>query len=145
MATIMRKMNAISRCEAIYRTREFGEDMHGIYHSYVFAICINPGMSQEKIARHMCLNKSSVTRHLEWLEKNGYVERQTGSEDRRELLVYPTEKMLGIFPEIKRITFEWNRLVAEGISEEELGIFHRILDKMLERSAEIIYSGEQAK
>ena len=72
MATIMRKMNVISRCEGIYRTQQSKDNLPGIYHSYVFAITGNPGLSQDKLAKHMCINKSSVTRHLACLEKEGY-------------------------------------------------------------------------
>ncbi len=145
MATIMRKMNIISRCEAIYRTQQSSEQLPGVYHSYVFAICRNPGLSQDKLVKHLCINKSSVTRHLAWLEKNGYVERVTSEEDKRELLVSPTQKMLDILPEVAKITQEWNSLVAEGITAEELDLFHRILDKMLEKSTEIIYTGDLAE
>lgn len=142
MATIMRKMNVISRCEAIYRTQQSSEQMPGIYHSYVFAICASPGLSQDKLAKHLCINKSSVTRHLSCLEKDGYVERRVSETDKRETLVYPTQKMLDILPEVMKITSEWNALMAEGISEEELEVFHSIMDKMLEKSMKIIYSGD---
>ena len=145
MATIMRKMNVISRCEAMYRTQQSSNQLAGIYHSYVFAICANSGLSQDKLAKHLCINKSSVTRHLACLEKDGYVERRVSETDKRETLVYPTQKMLDILPEVSRITSEWNSLMAEGISKEELEVFHNIMDKMLEKSLRIIYSGESAE
>ena len=145
MATIMRKMNVISRCESIYRTQESSDLLAGIYHSYVFAICNNPGLSQDKLAKHLCINKSSVTRHLSCLERDGYVERVSSKEDKRETLVYPTQKMLDILPEVTSITKEWNSLVAEGISDEELELFHKILDRMLEKSIEIVYTGDLAE
>ncbi len=145
MATIMRKMNVISRCEAMYRTQQSSAQLAGIYHSYVFAICANPGLSQDKLAKHMCINKSSVTRHLACLEKDGYVERRASEADKRETLVYPTQKMLDILPEVVKITSEWNLLMAEGISEEELAVFNSIMDKMLEKSMKIIYSGDGAE
>jgi len=142
MASIMRKLNVISRCEAIYRTAHSAEHLPGIYHSYVLSICRNPGLSQERIAKHLCINKCSVTRHLAFLEKEGYVERKASCEDKREILVYPTQKMLDIHPEVVGITRKWNELVAEGIPQQELEIFHNILDKMLDKSLELVYSGE---
>lgn len=145
MATIMRKMNVISRCEAIYRSQESSLGLPGIYHSYIFAICRNPGQSQDALAKYLCINKSSVTRHLSCLEKEGYIERRISQEDKRETLVYPGKKMLDILPEVTEITRRWNTLVAEGISEEELEIFHKIMDRMLERSLEIVYSEGQAE
>lgn len=141
MATIMRKMNIISRCEALYRSEKLSEHLPGVYHSYILAIYKNPGFSQERLAKHLCINKSSVTRHLSYLEANGYVKRIPSEEDKREMLVYPTEKMLKLHPEVVKITKKWNSLLADGISEEELKIFHSILDKMLDKSIEIAYSG----
>ena len=145
MATIMRKMNIISRCESIYRTQKLEEDLPGIFHSYILTICAKPGMSQEKLAKHLCLNKSNVTRHLAKLEQKGYIERRVSEEDKRELLVYPTQKMLELRPEVSRITKEWNALVAEDVSEEELEVFHKVLDKMLDKSRAIVYGEEQAE
>lgn len=142
MATIMRKMNVISRCEGIYRTQQSKDNLPGIYHSYIFAITGNPGLSQDKLAKHMCINKSSVTRHLACLEKEGYVERKVSETDKRETLVYPTQKMLDVLPEVTNITKAWNEMVAQDISREELELFHRILDKMLDKSMEIVYSGD---
>lgn len=145
MASIMRRMNVISRCESIYRTQKLEEELPGIFHSYILTICLRPGMSQDKLAKHLCLNKSNVTRHLAKLEQKGYIERKVCEEDKRELLVYPTEKMLELHPEVVRITREWNVLVAEGISEEELAVFHRVLDKMVDKSREIVYGEESAQ
>lgn len=145
MASVMRKMNIISRCEAIYRTEKTDGRLQGVYHSYILTICRNPGLSQERLAKHMCINKSSVTRHLAYLEKNGYVERRPSEKDKREMLVYPTDKMLGAHSEVKAITQEWNGLLAEGVTEEELEIFHKILDRMLDKSVELVYSEGNAK
>ena len=145
MASIMRRMNIISRCESIYRTQKLEEELPGIFHSYILTICTKPGMSQDKLARHLCLNKSNVTRHLAKLEQKGYVERLVSAEDKRELLVYPTEKMQAIYPEVVRITREWNVLVAEGLTEEELSVFHKVLDKMVDKSREIVYGEEFQK
>lgn len=145
MSTIMRKMNIISRCEAIYRSQQLAEGLPGIYHSYILTICRKPGLSQEKLSKHLCVNKSNVTRHLSNLERDGYIERRVCKEDKRELLVYPTQKMLDIHSEVVRITTEWNALLAEGISEEELAVFHHILQKMLDKSREIVYGEDEGE
>ncbi|MBQ4518106.1 MAG: MarR family transcriptional regulator [Clostridia bacterium] len=143
MATIMRKMNMISRCESLYRTAQKTVNLPGLYHSYVLAICHQPGNSQDFLAKHLCMNKSSVARHLSFLENEGYIHRETSPEDKRELLVFPTEKMLDIHPLVVSITKEWNTRLTEGISEEELALFHRILEKMTETSQSILRIEEE--
>lgn len=143
MATIMRKMNIISRCESLYRTEQKSLNLPGLYHSYVLAICYQPGKSQDFLAKHLCINKSSVARHLSFLEQEGYITRETCPEDKRELLVFPTDKMLAIHPLVVSITKEWNVRLAEGISEDELTLFHSILDKMVETSQKILSTEEE--
>ena len=142
MGTFMRKMNVVSRCESIYRMEKLDEDLTGIYHSYILVICRKPGMTQDWLAKYLCVNKSSVTRHLAILEKKGYIERQVCKEDKREQLVYPTRKMLDIRARVSEITKEWNALISEGITEEEMEVFNNILQKMTDRSIEIIYGRE---
>ena len=139
MSTIMRKMIMIGRCERMYRAQNMSCDMPGFYHSYILAICRNPGMTQDMLAKHLCFNKSSVTRHLTRLEKDGLVERRVSERDKRELLVYPTGKMLDLKPEVLKITRKWDELISESVSDEEMKIFHEILEKISARSLEIIY------
>ena len=86
-----------------------------------------------------------MTRHLTKLEQKGYIERRVSAEDKRELLVYPTQKMLDLRSEVTRITKEWNALMAEDVSEEELEVFHRVLDKMVDKSREVVYGEESAQ
>ena len=139
MSAIMRNMNIIARCAAIYRTQQIELDgLMGVHHSYILVIVNHPGMSQDRLAKHLCLNKSNVTRHLAGLEKLGYVERRASEADKREMLVYPTQKMLDIYPEVLRVTREWNALISEGFTEEELEGFERLIEKMLGRSLELI-------
>ena len=142
MSTIMRKMIMVERCERMYRAQKLNYDLPGFYHSYILAVCKNPGMSQEKLARYLCFNKSSVTRHLSNLEKNGYVERKTSPKDKRELLVFPTGKMEEIYPEVLEVTKQWDELIAKSVTDDEMNIFHQILDKIAERSSKIVYSEE---
>ena len=141
MAMFMRNLNIIARCTGMYRAQNSSVQLPGVYHSYVFAICKNPGMSQDKIAKHLCMTKSSVTRHLAYLEQNGYVERKPSKADKREMLVYPTGKMTDIHAEVVQISKKWTALLSEGISEEEMATFLKVLDKIQIRATEITESG----
>ncbi len=141
MAMFMRNLNIIARCTGIYRTQNSSVQLPGVYHSYVFAICRNPGMSQDKIAKHLCMTKSSVTRHLAYLEQNGYVERKPSEADKREMLVYPTSKMTDIHAEVVQISKKWTALLSEDISEEEMDTFLNVLDKIQIRATQLTHSG----
>jgi len=141
----MRKINVISRCEGIYRQDKLKESGLGpCHHSYILSICYHPGITQDQLARHICVNKSGVTRHVAYLEENGYVERRADAHDKRVICLYPTQKMLDILPEVKRIVGEWNAYLTEGIDPEELRCFQKVLDLIADRARKYIYEKEEA-
>lgn len=146
MPKIMKKMNIISRCQAMYRNeRAASEELSACHSAFVLTVCRAPGLSQEELAREICLNKSTVTRTLSYLEEHGFVERRSDAQDKRVLLVYPTEKMLSVLPRVREVTREWNALISRGIDEEEMRVFFSVLERM-ERSAKAAVSaGEEQK
>ena len=139
MPSIMGKMNVITRCATTYRGEHTDDQLPAIYHSYVFAICKNPGMTQDALSKYLCLGKSNVTRHLATLEAEGFVERKVGERDRREMLVYPTEKMLALLPQVRQAARAWSQILQEEISQEDIETFYKVLSKMAERSRQIVY------
>ena len=139
----MKSMYAISRAQALYRAEHSQDtEIAPCHFSFVFTISKNPGLSQEEIARELSLNKSTVARALGQLEERGLVDRRGAEGDRRVLLVYPTEKMLRLLPRLREITKEWNSLIEEGISQEELSVFLSVLHKMEEKAKNIVRGGE---
>ena len=145
MPTIMRQISVISRCANLYRAENTSLNIPGGYHSYITAISRYPGSSQEFLAKYLCKNKSSVTRHLAFLENEGFIERKVSAEDKREMLVYPTQKMKDILPETYENARNWNSLLTADIDEEELEIFKKVLDKMCLTARETIYGKEEKK
>ena len=146
MPTIMRQINIISRCAGLYRTDKLrGAELGACHHSYVLAICRTPGISQEELSRHICINKSGVTRHLSYLEEHGYVVRRQSETDRRVTLVYPTEKMQEMLPRVKEIVTEWNTYLTADLSEEELNMFRSVLDHIAQRAKKYADDREESK
>ena len=145
MSTIMRKVNILSRSEGVYRTDKLGiPELKNCHHSYVFAICNNPGLSQDDLAKHISVNKSNVARTLLYLEENGYITRKAGEKDRRINGVFPTEKMLNVYPKIKEITMEWNQFLAEDLTKEEFEQFQSILERLTKKAA-VYMEGREEK
>ncbi len=143
MPTVMRRINVISRCSTIYKSERLEGELLGCHHPFVFCISKNPGMSQDEIARHICLNKSTVTRALAYLEEHGFVRREPDASDKRMLRVYPTEKMRDALPRVKEISGEWNRLISSGISEDDMEVFGRVLEKMEEQAKLAAMGGDK--
>ncbi len=146
MSRFMKLLNNISRSQAIYRHgRISADDLLSGHYSFVLAICHSPGRSQEELARELCINKSTVTRNLGYLEERGYIERSTQPNDRRQVSVYPTEKMRQLLPEVQKASEEWMALLSEGIPEEELAVFDAVLARMQRRAREIIEGQEESQ
>ena len=134
MPRVSRQMNIIARCQAAYRKTALDADFTPSYHAYILAICKKPGRSQDDLAASLCINKSTIARGIEWLLENGYVRRVAKPEDKRCLLIYPTEKMLEVYPKVKSVADSWNEILTNGISEEELEITYSVLMRMADRA-----------
>lgn len=137
----MKTLNNISRSQATYRYGKVShhvKDLQSGHYAFALAICRAPGRSQEEIARELCVNKSTVTRKLNYLEDKGYITRVAMPGDRRQLSVHPTERLLSVVPYIKEASIEWMTLLSEGIPKDELDTFNDVLMRMQEKAREII-------
>ena len=137
MPSLMRYINIVTRCAAIWRADKLeGTELGDQHHSYIFVVCRHPGISQDTIARRLFLNKSNVTRSLAYLEEHGFVTRERDPEDRRQTLVYPTEKALEILPRVREIIKGWNSYITEGFTEEEMEMYMAMTERIAARAAE---------
>ena len=139
MPRISRPLNVISRCQASYRKMMLDGDFAPGYHVYALAICRHPGRSQDELAASLCINKSTIARGIEWLLEKGYVRREPKPEDKRSLLIYPTDKMLQIYPKVKAIADSWNEILTDDISEEELLLTYSVIAKMADNAKKAVF------
>ncbi|MCQ2427626.1 MAG: MarR family transcriptional regulator [Clostridia bacterium] len=145
MPSLMRCINIIGRCGAIFRSdRLAGSDLGETHHSYILNLCRNPGVSQDTLAKKLFINKSNVTRTLAYLEAHGYVTRVQSEDDRRVILVYPTEKAYEAVPMLKDMIHGWNDYMTADLSDEEKEILQSILPKLAKRAAEYAELSEEA-
>ena len=120
MPTLMGSINIIARCARLYRNdrlKKYG--IHGTMDTIILHVCKNPGISQEELAKSVCIDKSSVTRKVAKLEEKGFITRKASEKDRRVQLVFPTDKGTELCGEIKSILREWNAEMTGGLSQRE--------------------------
>lgn len=120
MSIIVRHLTAISRCGGEYRKR-FLEPlgMDARHARFLFEICDKPGISQERLARRLLVDKSTVTRVCTAMEEKGYIRRESGTEDRRIIHIYPTEQTQGLLPQIQEAWFTWEERITKTLTPEE--------------------------
>lgn len=137
MPSLMRYINVISRCGAVWRGDKLkGTDIGASHTSYIMTVCRHPGISQDKLAKRIYINKSNVTRNLAYLESCGYVERRQKDTDKRVTEVYPTEKAMEILPTVQNMLREWNNYLTEDFSEEEMEMFMSMLSRLAGKAAD---------
>ena len=136
MTQIIRDMLEISRCGVQYRSDNLAQfGLKSIHASYLTEICAYPGISQDRLARIICINKSNVARQVAVLEEDGFVRRVPSAADKRVMELYPTEKTLEILPRINEMLMCWENCITHDLTEEEKELLSALLRKMSGRAS----------
>ncbi len=136
MSQIIRNITEIARCGAQYRTEALAPmGLKACHASYLLEICATPGISQDKLAARICINKSNVARQAAILEEDGFVIRTPSPQDKRIMQLYPTEKTLALLPSISPILQQWEACLMSDVSEEERAILEQVLERMKNKAA----------
>ena len=135
MSQIIRDITEIARCGAQYRTETLAPmGLKACHASYLLEICNHPGISQDKLAARICINKSNVARQTAVLEEDGFVQRKPSQDDKRIMELYPTEKTLELMPQIRQVLRDWRCYLMEGLTQEEVEVLDKALETMRQRA-----------
>ena len=105
---------------------------------YILYLCKNPGVSQDVITKVLHLNKSNVTRNLQTLQDNGFIEKKVDETDKRSHLIFPTDKAFMIRPKILEKMHKWNDIILDGLSEEDKELLLLWLKKITDNACKYI-------
>ena len=146
MRAFMKCLGETWRCACLYRAEKLEKlGVSGYQDSYIVEICKNPGVAQEQLAGLIYVHKSNVARQLASLEEKGFITRAADAQDKRSLLVYPTEKALAVLPHIKAVHREWNERVLEGMSEKERDAVASIAKLLSENAKRVLSEQTEGK
>lgn len=135
METLTRPMNSISRCTHLYRDAALtGTGLTSPQVPYLLRICRLPGLTQEELAQGLHVHKSSVTRTLASLERDGWITRAPSPQDRRALHVYPTDKAEALLPRLRQVLGDWNSYLIQELSPEEADTLMSLLQRVAARA-----------
>lgn len=136
MSDIIRDITEITRCGAQYKSDNLAPfGLKGCHPSYLGEICACPGISQDKLAQRICINKSNVARQAAILEEDGFILRKPSQTDKRVMELYPTEKTLQLMPQIMQIIDCWTSSLTEDLSAEEVAVLEKALLRMRTKAA----------
>ncbi len=137
MSDILRDITELSRLSVAYRTEVLKPlGLKACHSSYLITICSDPGISQDALAKAICINKSNIARQAAVLEEAGFIQRIPSWEDKRVMKLYPTEKTLLLLPQLYGLLDAWEAQLTQDMSEEEKKSAATLLAKMKARAAE---------
>ncbi|SMB79499.1 DNA-binding transcriptional regulator, MarR family [Desulfonispora thiosulfatigenes DSM 11270] len=88
------------------------------------------GVSQDSLAKSLCIDKGTTARAVKKLEASGYVKRVECFEDKRINKVILTQKANEIEPQIELIISQWTELLTKDFELEEKEIALKLLKRM---------------
>ena len=136
MSQIIRDITELTRCGAQYRLDQLSPmGLKACHASYLTEICACPGISQDGLARRICINKSNVARQAAVLEEEGFITRTPSPADKRVMELYPTQKALELLPQIQSILTRWEDCITGDLTEEEKDQISVLLARMKIRAA----------
>lgn len=139
MHPFMRQISITYRCAMRFREDELADTgLSGCQTPYLTALYRHPGISQEELARHLNVNKSSVTRQLSALEERGYVRREPSATDKRFLLVYLTDQANALISRIFSCYGNWNNFLTQDFSDEDKETLSRLMARIASRAEEYV-------
>lgn len=89
-------------------------------------------ITQKELADNCHFETATMSRNLDKLEGMGLITRESNPDCRRSFLICLTKKGLDEAKEIKKVFDLFEEIVCEGIPEEEIEIFCRVLSRMCE-------------
>lgn len=136
MTQLIRDITEITRAGAEYKAANLAAyGLKGCHASYLSEICAHPGISQDRLAQRICINKSNVARQAAILEDEGFIIRKPSPTDKRLLELYPTEKTLELMPEITAILNKWEDFLLADLTEDDVEHVHSVLQRMRDKAS----------
>lgn len=113
---------------------------------FLHYICENKSVKQNTLSKCFNVDKSTTTRKVKKLIKQGYITREVDQKDHRKYLLYPTKKGEDLSNYICDVFNSWNNEITKNLTEDEIKLFKKISESIINNSDELIeriYLNEQ--
>ncbi len=125
---LLKWLSIADRFYKIYLDRQLA--LFGINSSQymiLMKICDFPGILQDSLINLFYIHPSNIVRTIAALEKEGMIVRSPNDQDRRTWQLYPTDRALSAFEEIRTVCKNTEALLQQGMNEEEKECFVDLL------------------
>ncbi|EAG5040914.1 MarR family transcriptional regulator, partial [Listeria monocytogenes] len=121
MKDILRDIGVIARALDSISNIEFKElNLAKGQFIYLVRICENQGIIQEKLVDILKIDRTTASRAIKNLEKNGLIIKKQDKNNKKNKLLFPTEKGQQLYPLIIRENEYSNAVALKGFTEAEI-------------------------
>lgn len=107
--------------------------LKGVHARMLIDVCERPGISQDRLAQLIGIDKSNVARQVAVLEEQGLLLRKSCGEDKRVLRLHPTQKTLDLLPGLQAQTQSWEDALLVELTPEEKSQLLSLLSRVRAR------------
>lgn len=111
----------------------------------MFVLWSNDGIPINELARKTSLAKSTLTSMLDRLEEAGHLVRTPSKDDRRQILVFRTDKDRAWQETYVQVSQEMTRLFYRGFEENEIDAFEGYLRRVFDNLTAYEANGQPAQ
>ncbi|HEM1593025.1 TPA: MarR family transcriptional regulator, partial [Listeria monocytogenes] len=131
MKDILRDIGVIARALDSISNIEFKElNLAKGQFIYLVRICENQGIIQEKLVDILKIDRTTASRAIKNLEKNGLIIKKQDKNNKKNKLLFPTEKGQQLYPLIIRENEYSNAVALKGFTEAEINMLADALKKV---------------
>ncbi len=98
----------------------------------LFVLWEQDGLSIQELAKKTSLSKSTLTSMLDRLEATGHLKRAPSEQDRREIIIWLTEKDKKLRGTYNKVSDEMTTLFYRELRARDIDVFERNLEQILE-------------
>lgn len=141
---IVHDLAIISRYSNLFAMRNLQKfDIGYAEYGVLMYLAANENTNQEAIAQHYSIDKGAIAKTMKKLESKNFVDRQTNKKNQREKIITLTELGKSIIEEMRTLQNEWNNLLLQGITQEDIELFTKLTQKISQNAANYINGGSQ--
>lgn len=104
--------------------------LKGIQAQLILEIADEPGISQDRLAAAVGVDKSNVARQIAILEACDYVRRERPPSNRRTFCLYLTEKSNRLLPRLEKADRQWEEMLLKDLSHWEVNQLSSFLERL---------------
>ena len=137
---VLKWLSVADRFYKIYLDKQLAPfGINSSQYMFLIKICDSPGILQDSLMGMFYVHPSNIVRTLATLEKKEMLTRLPNDQDRRTWKLYPTDRALSIYQEIRTVCENTESILLQGLSEAEKSLFMDLLMQAGKNITEVLH------